>query len=118
MATQKIVHPLAGKIFVIPDASKTEAVSDGGIIMPGLTEMYGPGTVLAAGPGMSLPDGTREEVEVKAGDRIIYPLMNCIEFKHEGIVYNLIAGRDIIGIEETVELEDENTEEPTGKDTV
>ena len=65
------IRPLGDKIVikVIEDTEKTE----GGIFIPdSAKEKPQKGEVIAVGPGKTLEDGKREEMEVKTGDIVLF----------------------------------------------
>jgi len=82
-----------GSIFV-PDTAKT---------------YYRAGVVLATGPGRSLPNGRTRPINVKAGDRVVFPvatqqlkqgvaLAKAIEGSFEGKNVGFIRELDILAV--------------------
>ena len=82
------VRPLHDRIVV--QRSKGEEKSPGGIIIPdNAKEKPAEGEVLAVGTGKRLENGTRQEPDVKVGDRVLF---------------GKYAGTEITGSEGTVIL--------------
>ena len=68
-ATQ--IHPMGDRVVIRP--SEEPDVSAGGIILPDTAkERPQEGEVVAAGPGRHLDSGKRVEMELKAGDKVVY----------------------------------------------
>ena len=65
------IHPLADRVVVNP-LEETEQMKGGLYIPDTAKEKPQQGEVVAVGPGRISDDGKRIEVELKAGDRIIY----------------------------------------------
>ena len=77
------VHPLQNFILVKP-GKKEESRS--GIIIPDTAqEKAQEGEVVATGPGRLGKDNTREVMDVKVGDFVIYPKFGGTEIKVDGI---------------------------------
>ncbi len=72
-----------------------------GIVLPDTAkEKPQEGTILAAGPGKILDDGTREKMDVKVGDRVLYQKYAGTEFKVEGEELLIVSQKDILAIVE------------------
>ena len=72
-----------------------------GIVLPDTAkEKPQEGIILAAGPGKILDDGTREKMDVKKGDRILYSKYAGTEFKVEGEDLLIVSQKDILAIVE------------------
>ena len=56
------------------------------------------GEIIAVGSGKILDNGTRQELEVKAGDRVIYSKYAGTEIKKDGQEYLILSERDILAI--------------------
>ena len=77
------LKPLGDRIIV----RRTEAAetTTGGIILPDNAKQKPQrGTVLAAGPGKLLKDGTRRALQVKEGDTVLFTAWAGDEFKERG----------------------------------
>ena len=78
-----MIKPLADKVVIEP--VQEEEKSSGGIIPPDTAkEKPHEGTVLAVGPGRVLEDGSRSEMAVKNGDRVIYAKYGGTEITVDG----------------------------------
>ncbi len=65
------LQPLGDKIVIQREAS--EEKTEGGIYLPDTAkDKPTRGTVVAVGEGRLLNDGTRAEMQVKAGDRVLF----------------------------------------------
>ena len=72
-----------------------------GIVIPDTAkEKPQEGTIIAAGPGKILDDGTREKMDVKKGDRILYQKYAGTEFKVDGEELLIVSQKDILAIVE------------------
>ena len=78
-----MIKPLADKVVIEP--VEEEEKSAGGIILPDTAkEKPHEGTVLAVGPGRVLEDGSRSDMAVKKGDRVIYAKYGGTEITVDG----------------------------------
>ncbi|MEM6799701.1 MAG: co-chaperone GroES [Planctomycetota bacterium] len=65
------LEPMNDKVVVERDES--EDVTAGGIVLPdSAKESANRGTIVAVGPGKVLDDGSRGEMQVKVGDRVLF----------------------------------------------
>ena len=65
------LQPLGDKVVVERDAS--EDVTAGGIVLPdSAKDKPSRGTIIAVGTGKLLDDGSRGELQVKKGDRVLF----------------------------------------------
>ena len=72
-----------------------------GIVIPDTAkEKPQEGTIVAAGPGKILDDGTREKMDVKKGDRVLYQKYAGTEFKVDGEELLIVSQKDILAIVE------------------
>lgn len=88
------IMPTVDNIVVEPI---TEEVSASGIIIPDTASKEKPmkGTVIAVGPGKLLENGQRAEMEVKAGDTVLFSKYSPTEIKVEGKDLLLLAVNDV-----------------------
>lgn len=99
-----MLKPLGSHIIV--SATEKEQVTSFGIILPDTGDKERPerGTVVAVGPGKMLENGTRETIEVKVGDVVIFKKYapDEIEVKEEGGTkkYLVLSASDIMAIVE------------------
>jgi chaperonin GroES len=76
-------RPLSDKVLVKP--SEAEQQTAGGIYIPDSAKQKPQeGEVIAVGPGRVLDDGSRKELSVKVGDRVIYSKYGGTELKLDG----------------------------------
>ena len=65
------LQPLGDRVVLTRDES--EEVTAGGIVLPdSAKDKPARGTVVSVGDGRVLDDGTRSELQVKVGDRVIF----------------------------------------------
>jgi chaperonin GroES len=77
-ATQ--LKPLGDRLVVRP--TPREEMTKSGIVLPDTAkERPQEGTILAAGPGRTLDDGSREAMEVTVGQKILFQKYAGTEFK-------------------------------------
>jgi len=91
------VHPLADRILVrrIEEAETKR----GGIIIPDTAkEKPQQGEVVAVGPGKLDEKGTRIQLEVKKGDRILMSKYAGTEVKIDGEDFVIMREDDVLGI--------------------
>ncbi|MCO4771247.1 MAG: co-chaperone GroES [Deltaproteobacteria bacterium] len=91
------VTPLADRVLVKRVESENKTKS--GLFIPdSAKEKPAEGLVLAVGSGKSLDDGTRAELTVKEGDRVLFGKYSGTEIKIEGIEHLILREDDILGI--------------------
>jgi chaperonin GroES len=74
------LQPLDDRIVVKP--IKKEEMTKGGIILPDTAkEKPQEGEVIAVGPGKLTDDGTRIEMDIKKGDKVMYAKFSGTEIK-------------------------------------
>ena len=91
------IRPLGDKIVikVIEDTEKTE----GGIFIPdSAKEKPQKGEVIAVGPGKTLEDGKREEMEVKTGDVVLFAKYAGTDVKMNDEVLKIMSVKDVLGV--------------------
>ena len=94
-----MIKPLADKVVVEP--LEEEDKSPGGIILPDTAKKKPQeGLVIAAGPGKTLEDGSRGEMFVKKGDRVIYAKYGGTEVTVEGKDYVILDQDSIYAIKD------------------
>jgi len=98
MTTQTLkVRPLGDRVIIkpLPQDEKTK----GGIILPDTAkEKPQQGEVVAVGKGRILENGTKVDMEVKAGDKVLYGKYSGTEIKIEGDEYLIVKESEILGI--------------------
>jgi chaperonin GroES len=89
------LKPLGNMVLIQPTAK--EEMSVGGIVIPDTAqEKSNEGNVIAVGPGRMAKDGTREKLDVKAGDVVIYPKFGGTEYKIGGEDYVILPENQIL----------------------
>jgi chaperonin GroES len=91
------IKPLGDRVVI--KALEQDEVTPSGIVLPDKAkEKPQEGEVIAVGPGKVLENGTRQEMEVKVGDRVIYSKYAGTEIKKDGQEYLILSERDILAI--------------------
>ncbi len=89
------LKPLADRVVVKPITK--EEVTKGGIVLPDTArEKPQEGEVVAVGPGKLTEDGTRTEMEIKKGDKVIYAKYAGTEWKQGDEEYLILRESDIL----------------------
>ena len=90
-------RPLGDRVVV--RRVEEEAKTKGGIIIPDTAkEKPQEGEVIAVGPGARDEDGKRVEMDVKAGDRILFGKWSGTEVKVDGDDLIIMKESDILGV--------------------
>jgi chaperonin GroES len=77
------LKPIGDRIVVRREAAEEKTA--GGILLPDAARNKPQrGTVLAVGPGKMKPDGTRAEMQLKVGDKVLFTAWAGDEFKDRG----------------------------------
>ncbi len=98
-ATSKKLRPLGDRVVIKP--TPREEMTKSGIVLPDTAkEKPQEGSILAVGPGRTLDDGTREKMDVKEGDRVLYAKYAGTEFKVEGEELLIVSQKDVLAIVE------------------
>ncbi len=93
------LKPLGDRLIVEP--TESEEVTASGIILPETAkERPQQGKVLAAGPGRRDEDGKRIQMDVKAGDIVLFAKYSGTEIKMEGKKYLIFKESDVLAIVE------------------
>src|SRR5699024_9609716 len=95
----KVLKPLGNRV-VIDLTQKEETTKSGIVLTDSAKEKPQEGTVVGLGAGKVLDNGTRLEVEVKRGDRVVYSKFASTEIKHEDKDYLVLADNEILAIVE------------------
>ena len=92
-----MIRPLGDKVVV--EALEGEATSPGGIILPDTAKKKPQeGVVIAIGPGKVLENGSRAEMAVKEGDKVIYSKYGGTEVTVDGKDYVILDQDSIFAI--------------------
>ena len=90
-------RPLHDRVVI--ERIDPEAKTAGGIIIPdSAKEKPQEGEVIAAGSGKYKEDGTRQPLDVKAGDRILFGKYTSSEIKIDGEELLIMREDEILGI--------------------
>jgi len=91
------LQPLADRVLVKPKAR--EETTRSGIVLPDTAkEKPQEGTIVAAGPGRVMEDGTRVALDVKVGDSVLYAKYAGTEYKIENEDHLILKESDILAI--------------------
>ncbi|PSB28819.1 co-chaperone GroES [Stenomitos frigidus] len=91
------VKPLGDRVFVKVTASEEKTA--GGILLPDAAkEKPQVGEIVAVGPGKRSDDGSRQEPEVKIGDKVLYSKYAGTDIKLGTEEYVLLSEKDILAI--------------------
>jgi chaperonin GroES len=91
------VKPLGDRVFVKVSASEEKTA--GGILLPdSAKEKPQVGEIAAVGPGKRNEDGTRQEPELKVGDKVLYSKYAGTDIKLGTDEYVLLSEKDILAI--------------------
>jgi len=89
------LEPLGDRIVVKPVAK--EEVTKGGIVLPDTAkEKPQEGEVVAVGPGRVTEEGNRIPLDVKKGDKIVYPKYSGTELKVDGEEYLIMRESEVL----------------------
>ena len=87
--------PLGDRVVVKP--IEREEVTSSGLVLPDTArEKPQEGEVVAVGAGRVADDGKRIEMEVTAGDTVVYSKYAGTEYKEDGVDYLILRESDIL----------------------
>ena len=90
------IKPLADRIVI--KVMEAEEKTASGLVLPEKAkEKPQEGEVVAAGDGRILDNGTRVEMDVKVGDRVLFSKYAGTEIKLDGQEYLIMRQDDILG---------------------
>ena len=93
------IRPLHDRVVV--RRTEEETKSSGGIVIPdSAAEKPSQGEVLAVGPGKKLDTGSIQEVDVKAGDKILFGQYSGSTVKVDGEELLIMNESEIFGVVE------------------
>jgi len=91
------LQPLGDRVVIERDES--EETTAGGIVLPdNAQDKPARGRVISVGDGKLLDDGTRSELQIKVGDRVIFSSYAGETFKIEDDELLLMREEDILAI--------------------
>ena len=91
------LQPLGDKVVV--EREESLDVTTGGIVLPdSAQDKPSRGTIIAVGTGALLDDGTRGELQVKKGDRILFTSYAPEQINLDDEEYLLMSESDILAV--------------------
>jgi chaperonin GroES len=91
------IRPLSDRI-VIKVVDDTEQTSGGIFIPDSAKEKPQKGKVVAVGPGKTLDDGKKEEMEVKTGDVVLFAKYSGTDIKLNDENLKILSVKDVLGV--------------------
>lgn len=91
------IRPLGDKL-VIKVIEDTEQTSGGIFIPDSAKEKSQKGEVVAVGPGKTLDDGKKEEMEVKTGDIVLFAKYAGTDVKMGNDTFKILSVKDVLGV--------------------
>lgn len=94
-ATQ--LKPLGDRLVVKP--TPREEMTKSGIVLPDTAkERPQEGSILAVGPGRTLDDGSREQMDVEVGQKVLFQKYAGTEFKLDDEELLILSQKDILAV--------------------
>lgn len=91
------LRPTDDRIVVLPDEPETRTT--GGIVIPeSHAERSTRGKVIAVGPGKLLDDGSRGDMGLEEGDRVLYTRYAGTEILVEGVEHTIMRVGEVLAI--------------------
>jgi len=91
------LKPLADRVVIKP--KPREETTRSGIVLPDTAkEKPQEGTIVAAGPGRVLEDGTRVPLDIKVGDTVLYAKYAGTEYKVDNEEVLILRESDVLAI--------------------
>ena len=98
-STATKLQPLGSNVIVKP--TPREEMTKSGIVLPDTAkERPQEGSILAVGPGRTLDNGSREEIEVAVGQKVLFQKYAGTEFKLDDDELLILKHGDILAIVE------------------
>ncbi|SDN74182.1 chaperonin GroES [Psychrobacillus sp. OK028] len=92
-----MLRPLGDRIII--ELIEAEEKTASGIVLPdSAKEKPQEGNVVAIGTGRVLENGTRVELDVKEGDRIIFSKYSGTEVKYDNNDYLILRESDVLAV--------------------
>lgn len=93
------IRPLEDKVLV--QILEAETTTASGLVIPdSAQEKPQEATVIAVGPGRLAEDGTRQPIDVKEGDTVVFSKYGGTELKYDGEEFLLLSARDLLAVVE------------------
>ena len=96
MATN--IKPLHDRVIIRRIEDSTDKTAGGLFIPDTAKEKPQEGEVIAVGEGKYKEDGTRQSLDVKAGDRVLFGKYSGSEIKLDGEEYLIMREDEILGV--------------------
>lgn len=91
------LKPLGDRLVV--KAAPHEDMTKGGLVLPDtVKEKPVEGIVVAVGEGKILENGSRQAMDVKVDDKVIYSKYSGTEVKLDGQEFLIISERDVLAV--------------------
>lgn len=92
------IKPLGDRVVIKP--LKEEEVTASGIVLPDTVdkEKKAEGEVVAVGPGKMLESGSRAQMEVSVGDKVLFEKWGGEEVDVDGEEYKIIPQEKVLAI--------------------
>ena len=98
-STATNLKPLGSNVIVKP--TPREEMTKSGIVLPDTAkERPQEGSILAVGPGRTLDNGSREEIEVAVGQKVLFQKYAGTEFKLDDDELLILKHGDILAVVE------------------
>ncbi|MBD8026466.1 co-chaperone GroES [Ureibacillus sp. 179-F W5.1 NHS] len=92
-----MLRPLGDRIII--ELVEVEEKTASGLVLPdSAKEKPQEGNVVAVGTGRVLDNGSRVELDVREGDRIIFSKYSGTEVKYEGKEYLILRESDVLAV--------------------
>jgi chaperonin GroES len=96
-ATTTTLKPLGDRLVVRP--TPREEMTKSGIVLPDTAkERPQEGTIVSVGPGRTLDDGTREAMDVSAGQKVLFQKYAGTEFKLDEEELLILSQKDVLAV--------------------
>ncbi len=93
------LRPLGDRVVIKP--TPREEMTKSGIVLPDTAkEKPQEGKILAVGPGRILDDGSREAMDVKEGQKVLYAKYAGTEFKVDDEELLIVSQKDVLAVVE------------------
>lgn len=92
------ITPLHDRVIIKRIEDATEKTAGGLFIPDSAKEKPQEGEVIAAGEGKYKEDGTRQSLDVKKGDRVLFGKYSGSEIKLDGEEYLIMREDEILGV--------------------
>jgi chaperonin GroES len=95
--TATSLKPLGDRLVVQP--TPREEMTKSGIVLPDTAkERPQEGTIISVGPGRTLDDGSREAMEVQAGQKVLFQKYAGTEFKLDDEELLILSQKDVLAV--------------------